>query len=176
MSLERSLALLFLGYLLGTLLSGFSLCAQTPAPAGPPRPTDSLEVGADRPVRLGTPERAAVEPYLAADPENPNHLLGAVFLVAKMGDPRRSDFAPEENCATFASFDGGQTWVTHDFPVKPCIDPWVALLPNGTAIFAGLGGTELMVFRSTDGGRTWSDRPVSFGRGHDHGTLGVDRT
>jgi hypothetical protein len=64
----------------------------------------------------------------------------------------------------------------HDFQLKDCGDPWIALLPNGNAIFLALNGSELLAFRSSDGGRTWNDSPVSFGRRHDHGTLGVDRS
>lgn len=137
-----------------------------------------LEVGEDRPVGV-TGNLIAVEPYLAADPRNPDHLVAGVALVAKLQDPRHPTAGQDEHhCAALASFDGGRTWARHDFAVPECLDPWVAVLPDGSALFLGLTfgakGAEMVAFRSPDGGRTWSDTPVSFGHGHDHGSLAVD--
>jgi len=39
-----------------------------------------------------------------------------------------------------------------------------------------LGGSNLLIFRSPDGGRTWEENSAALGRGHDHGVLTVDRT
>ncbi|MGH9200201.1 MAG: sialidase family protein [Vicinamibacterales bacterium] len=85
-------------------------------------------------------------------------------------------------CAALASFDGGRTWSAHMFAFPRCYDPWVAILEDGTAVFAGLETNDLgqvphlWLFRSPDGGRTWPDLGHSFGRGHDHPTLIVDRS
>ena len=60
-------------------------------------------------------------------------------------------------------------------------DPWVAYLPDGTPVVSFLADTEkeesaLLLFRSTDRGRTWPRQPLSLGGGHDHPTLVVDRS
>lgn len=142
-----------------------------------PRPPDSvITVGKDRPVAINARGLATIEPHLVADPRDPNHLLSGVFLVSKLGDPRNPNFEMDIGCAALASFDAGQTWMRHDFAAKRCIDPWVAIVPSRGAAYLALGGSELLAYRSSDGGRTWSDKPVSFGHRHDHGTLGIDAT
>jgi hypothetical protein len=136
----------------------------------------TIRVAIDRPVEMNSSRLATVEPYLAADRRDPNHFLAGVILVPKMGDPRDPAFKSESICAALTSFDGGRTWIRHDFPAQGCGDPWVALLANHRAMLVGLAGSELVAYRSTDGGKTWNDTPVSFGRGHDHGTIGSDAT
>src|SRR5919197_4029222 len=135
-----------------------------------------IVIGEDRPVNISARDLAVVEPHLAADRRDGNHLLAGTILVSKMDDPRDPKFVSHSICAALASFDGGMTWSRHDFPTRGCGDPWVVLLPNGGAFFIGLVGSELVAFRSSDGGKTWNDTPVSFGRGHDHGTAGTDVT
>ncbi len=142
-----------------------------------PASTDStIKVAIDRPVEINASRLAAVEPHLAADRRDPNHLLAGVILVSKMGDPRDPESKSESICAALTSFDGGRTWIRHDFPARGCVDPWVALLANNRAMLVGLSASELVAYRSTDGGKTWNDTPVSFGSGHDHGTVGSDAT
>jgi hypothetical protein len=133
-------------------------------------PTSGLiTVGEDRPLDIGATGLATVEPYLAADPQNPGHLVAGVSVVEALGDPRRTPpTATRLTCVTLASFDGGRTWQRHDFRVQQCFDPWTVVLPDGSAVFQGLGNAnELVAFRSADGGKTWSDTPVAFGRGFD---------
>jgi len=144
-------------------------------------PDNLIKVEQDRFVDIGAAKLITVEPHLAADPRDPKHLVAAVTLIEKYGDPRHPVEGDSEFfCSALTSFDAGRTWTRHDFPGDRCIDPWVAILPNGKAIFAGLAygdrGFGLVCFRSADGGRTWSDKPVSLGLGHDHGTLAVDAT
>src|SRR6266571_2677484 len=139
--------------------------------------TDStIKVSIDRPVEVNASRLSTVEPHLAADRHDPNHLVAGVILISKMGDPRDPEFKSESICAALTSFDGGRTWIRHDFPARGCGDPWVALLANNRAILVGIAGSELVAYRSTDGGKTWNDTRVSFGRGHDHGTTGRDTT
>lgn len=154
-----------LGLLLfGTL--GPSAFAQDVPPA-------TVEAGEDRLVSIGLADRPLVEPYLVAHPSDPSHLLGGVIVI---------DEGEAYHCAAFVSFDGGHSWRRHDFPVRECADPWIVLREDGTALFAGLGAVEglsddvsgVYVFRSEDGGRTWSEEPVHLGDGHDHQTLVVD--
>jgi len=136
---------------------------------------DSLiRVGEDRAVIINARGLATIEPHLAADARDPNHLLAGVSLVARLGDPRNPNFAMDMSCAALDSRDAGQTWVRRDFAPQGCGDPWVALVGGG-AVFLGLTRGRLVALRSMDGGRTWADSAVNLGSG-DHGTLVVDTT
>lgn len=167
-----------------TLLPVLSSAAAQRAPGSPTTsPADSLiEIGEDRPVRIGADHLRTIEPYLSANPRNADHLVAGVFLVRRQGDPRRADREFQSTCAALTSYDAGRSWARHDFPVLECIDPWTAIRPDGSAVFVMLGKTPdsvdrgLLVFSSADGGRTWSDSPVFLGYGHDHPTLAVDTT
>jgi len=135
-----------------------------------------FHVGVDRPVDIGARTTATVEPYLAIDPYDPKHMVASVSLANQMGDPRQSDGGGGTiTCAALASFDAGETWQRHDFPERSCLDSWVAILRDDHVVFLAQEGSELITFRSTDGGRTWTERSTSFGRGFDHGTMVVDR-
>lgn len=141
--------------------------AQQPAAAN-----QFFEVGEDRLVSVGGPDRPLVEPYLAINPKDPKNMLAAAMVVTK---PDMSGL----DCAAFTTFDGGRTWTRHDFGLRNAADPWVTYLPDGTAVLSILEITErdetpLLVFRSTDGGRTWPNKPVSLGERHDHPTMIVD--
>lgn len=139
------------------------------------RTRDTIVVAVpDRPVAINAGDLAAIEPHLSAHPRDPNHLLGGVFLIRRLGDPRDDNFAADMVCSALTSFDAGLNWHRHDFPDPSCADPWTAFLPNGNALFVGLGKAGLQVFRSADGGRTWNDSPFNLGPRHDHGSIGVD--
>lgn len=168
-----------------TLLTGLSgpAAQQAPGPLITSPVVDSLiEIGEDRPVRIGADGLRTIEPHLSANPRNADHLIAGVFLVGRQGDPRREDSEFQSTCAALTSYDAGRTWTRHDFPVLECIDPWTAIRPDGSAAFAMLGkmpgsrNRGLMVFSSADGGRTWSGSPVFLGSGNDHPTLAVDTT
>jgi len=114
-----------------------------------------------------------VEPHLAANPTDPDHLVAASIVVGADGDPW--------HCAAFASFDRGESWSRTDFgAMERCIDPWVAVLPGDTALFAaieirsdgeGPDRFRLHLHRSVDGGRTWSSEPDTLGRRFEHPIL-----
>jgi hypothetical protein len=75
------------------------------------------------------------------------------------------------------SFDAGRSWESHLFDLTHCGDPWVAIGANSEAWFSALGrragaaSNRMYLYRSSDGGRTWTEPPVDFGSGHDHQTL-----
>ncbi|MCI0624688.1 MAG: glycoside hydrolase [Acidobacteria bacterium] len=146
-----------------------SVAAQSSLPAGP-----GPIVEAERLVASDAQGRPLVEPHLAVDSSKPNHWLVGVIVIP-------ADYS-RQDCAAFVSHDGGKTWSRHDFDLYKCADPWVTFLADGTALLTLLAartqradGIELLVYRSTDAGRTWSE-PVSLGRGHDHQTLALDRS
>lgn len=136
------------------------------ATAGVPAP---VEVGEDRPVGEGGDRRPLVEPHLAVNPKDPQNMVAGVMVAQPDGT---------YGVAAFTTFDGGRTWRRHDFAVGDGGDAWVAFLPDGAVVFCALAGerSELQLFRSTDGGRTWPARHTSLGFSHDHPTLVVDRT
>ena len=152
-------------------LSLFVACALH---AQQPPPNQHFEIGEDRLVSVGGPDLPLVEPYLAVNPKDANNMLAAAMVITK---PDMISI----DCAAFTTFDGGRTWSRHDFKLLSAADPWVAFLPDGTAVLSILEITEreetpLLVYRSTDGGRTWPNKPVSLGNAHDHPTLLVDRS
>jgi len=114
-----------------------------------------------------------VEPWLAADPRDPNRLLAA-------WQQDRWSSGGARGLVTALSTDGGATWVRTLHPMSRCggaapgsagdfervSDPWVDFGPDGVAYAMGLvatgivlqpGSSSGMVFsRSVDGGLTWS--------------------
>jgi hypothetical protein len=110
---------------------------------------------------------AEVEPHLAINPSNPNH------LVAAWQQDRLSD-GGARGLATSVSVDGGLTWSARQpAPFTQCAggvfarasDPWVAIgsssvLQIGIA-FTGAANavgarSAVLVSRSVDGGNSWS--------------------
>lgn len=141
----------------------------------------SIRVGENVPVVIGLERQPLVEPHLAIDPTNPNHFLGAA-IVSGVG-PTRQDRLKQNTCASFVSLDGGKRWVRHDFSITECFDPWVAITGDGHAVFSALGTHAalsqqgrfgLVVFHSSDGGRTWDETPVGLGDRHDQPTMAFD--
>ena len=115
-----------------------------------------------------------VEPHLAVDPRDPNHLIG-------VWQQDRWSNGSSRGLLAGVSFDGGATWRASQAPFSTCsggiaangggyvraTDPWIGISPDGTAHFISVstsGGTfaagssnAVLVSRSMDGGRTWSN-------------------
>jgi hypothetical protein len=138
------------------VLSHFSLGAL--AQVAPVDPFAGSDLGNAQDVHLpGT----QLEPRLAVDPTNPNHLVG-VWIQDRL------------SIVAGVSFDGGQSWSEVVVPglttasggsFDHASDPWVAFGPTG-ALFAsslvvtvdGQGNIQksgVAVSQSTDGGLTW---------------------
>jgi hypothetical protein len=78
---------------------------------------------------------------------------------------------------TYASHDGGWTWTAATLPIEVEQgggDPQVGYLPDGTALYVGIGKFGMAVHRSEDGGKTWS-KPALL-KFSDHEQLVVDHT
>jgi hypothetical protein len=126
-----------------------------------------------------------VEPTLAVDPSNPNHLLAAAQVVppsAPAGDRRQ--------LGTFVSFNGGRTWQSNgalpgSSPLRLGLDVTVAFDRRGQGYVVGeeqQSLTEpvapLYVWRAVAGGRSFS-RPVLVAGGPgccDHAWVAVDQS
>jgi hypothetical protein len=105
-----------------------------------------------------------VEPWLAVNPANPNHLVGT-------WQQDRWDDGGAQGLVAGVSFDGGLTWLRVPIPrITICSggadygrasDPWVSFAPNGVVYHTSLAVshvdfvTAILVSRSTDGGLTW---------------------
>ena len=125
---------------------------------------------------------AEVEPMVAVDPANPQHLIGV------WQQDRWSDGGAAGQLAG-VSFDGGRTWSRTSAALSRCTggtaanggdyprvsDPWVSIAPDGTAyqIAIAFGGNlfapnsfgAVLVSRSVDGGRTWGPATTLIGDG-----------
>ncbi len=120
---------------------------------------------------------AEVEPFIAVNPTNPNNLIG-------VWQQDRWSNGGSRGLAGAHSFDGGGTWTRTSAAFSRCSgghagnggdferasDPWVTFAPDGTAYQIALafnnranGDSAILVSRSTDGGRAWSD-PVTLRR------------
>jgi hypothetical protein len=106
---------------------------------------------------------SVVEPYVAADPRNPLHLVG-VWQQDRWSDGEAS------GVLSAVSMDGGASWTRSQARFSNCTggvhgrasDPWAAVSPDGTAYQIALTATSnvgsgILVSRSADGGFTWGD-------------------
>jgi hypothetical protein len=116
-----------------------------------------------------------VEPWLAVDPSNPLHMVGA-------WQQDRWNDGGSRGLVTAASFDGGATWTIQRITksssctggngngggYQRASDPWVSIAPDGTTYLMSLsvdtnpGGfgihpNAMLVMRSPDGGLNWGD-------------------
>ena len=151
------------------------------------------DVLAQRPPATGSAPRIVVEPdFMASRDGNAPHVeihiaanpRRARNLVAGAITHTRADATTATK--VYTTFDGGRVWTDTVFPEQVAgggADPQVAFTPVGTAIFATLnrgvddnGRTRafLHVYRSEDGGRTWS-RPADLGASYDHEMIAVDQ-
>ena len=112
---------------------------------------------------------AEVEPWIDANPANPNN------LIAGWQQDRWSNGGSRGLMSAYSN-DGGASWTPILVPgISKCADgiydratdPWIAFSPNGTAYYfslgfmndepSGAGGDNaMMVSKSTDGGASWS--------------------
>jgi len=120
---------------------------------------------------------AEVEPFIAVNPANPNHFIGA-------WQQDRWSSGGARGLGGAYTMDGGGTWTRISVPFSRCsggnaanggdyeraTDPWVTFAPDGTAYQIALaynrvanGDNAILVSRSTDGGRAWSN-PVTLRR------------
>lgn len=135
---------------------------------------------------------AEVEPSIAVNPANPANMI-AVWQQDRWSN------GGSRGPGTAYSFDSGGTWTRASAPMSRCAggtganaferasDPWVTFAPDGTAYQAALGfntvqdgDNAIIVSRSTDGGRTWSQpaqvRRDSIEPGNDKESITADRT
>lgn len=142
--------------------------ADVELPAGP--------AAAPTTVAYSGPDRYFVEPVIAADPEDPSHLVAAAIEFARGHGMR---------CRTFVSSDGGESWsvgVPEPWDEEAGgMDPWLGFGGAGRVYLSCIHTLEsprpAVIRRSADGGRTWSEwHRAPFGRGgsFDHTSLAIE--
>src|SRR5262245_1096948 len=172
----------------GSVLSGYALgpLVQVSGPISP---------FADSPT--GQPGinyfNAEVEPWIAVDPTNPDHLVGS-------WQQDRWSSGGARGFVAAASFDGGSSWQQVVIPgltvgsggtFQGGADTWLSFAPNGdlhqiciTASFnnsGNLADDAIQISKSTDGGLTWSN-PIrvteskNTGKFHDKPSITADPT
>ena len=175
----------------------------TPPPVTPPPPAGLVSSASAFAANCGGANsgtvyiNAEVEPHLAINPANPNNLIGS-------WQQDRWSGGAAQGTAVGYSFDAGATWVTRPLPASRCgggnaanggdyeraTDPWVSFSPNGTAYQMSLSTSgavlqpgslsAMLVFRSTDGGRSWGNPSVLIRDGeqffNDKNTITADPT
>ncbi len=113
--------------------------------------------------------RVHVEPHIATNSRNPQHLVAASIVLD-------TTFTSWSSSA-FTSFDGGNTWSRYNFEMERCIDPWVTINEDGSVFITAIEilrnvkndeRFNLLLFNSSDGGITWNKEKNSLGRGFDH--------
>jgi hypothetical protein len=133
-----------------------------------------VHVGPNVQVSAGRADVPHAEVILAADPADHKRLLAGSMLRYSEG---------EDQCIGYRSTDGGKTWTIVLEPggqaqtrgVKRAADPAVTFGPDGAAYYVMLAAEarlkyhHAVVYRSADGGKTWSD-PV-----HVHQPTRIDR-
>ena len=117
-----------------------------------------------------------IEPFIDGNPANPRN------LIAVWQQDRWSNGGARGNSGAYTE-DGGETWIPTVPPnVSACSggdytrasDPWVSISPDGTAFFMHLvfdpdlpngsfGRNAMLVSRSENGGRSWSN-PIALRR------------
>lgn len=117
---------------------------------------------------------------LAANPKDPNNLIGAVQVFSFNGNSK--------NCKVYITKDGGNSWNGKDFSEQVEFgggDPQMAFGLHGEAYFVAICSNKkytLSFYKSTDGGESW-EKPVNIGdnlyglpREFDHEQITVDHS
>jgi len=159
------------------LLAGgiLALVGAYAAPQGAERQSDGpsqrrIAVGPN--VRVSEPGVSHVEPYIAAHPKD----AGSLVIVGSRDDGR---VVVAEG---FVSSDAGRTWSACRLPevatFGQSVDNWVAFGADGVAYLSTLGSRipgqtwgGILVYRSTDRGRSWEGPTVLPGNSYDRPSL-----
>lgn len=152
----------------------------TPGEDRPPTAEPVLKITDETPVDAAPGRDPQVEPHVVVDPRDPSHLVAAWMSVS----------AGPWEVRLARSTDGGRTWRRLPSPAAPearrTFDPWLAWAPDGSALYLALvevrpgddGGEDwrLPVFRSRDGGASWSQWAEVPGRTLDRPVLLAERS
>jgi hypothetical protein len=151
--------------------------------AGDASAVDSLaaRILVQGPIRAGNdlPGLPHVEPVIAGNPANPRHLVIASIVVR---EPNSGAWVDSWMVHVLVSTDGGTRWTRRYLPGLDAIafagDPWLAWVSEHSLYLSCIvakttGGkreTQVMLYRSTDGGFHWAGPTNVYppGRFYDH--------
>jgi hypothetical protein len=141
-------ACLLVAALLGSTVVGKAAVAATGQPGCITRPSHAGNVNTDCQL-----DGNFFETTIAVNPKDPRNLVGGVIKIGGAGGGQGRTLVVQPR----VSFDGGVTWATTPVAFGPgTVDPSVAFDSAGTAYLTGTSDGDIVVARSTDGGRTWS--------------------
>lgn len=131
-----------------------------------------MKAGKNEIIRHSNPSLPLVEPHLAVNPNNSNHMVVTAIVFDSAAPTATGD-----HIVVFATKDGGKTWKQTDFQMTHGGDPWVAINNDKDVVLIALAGyqnaqgTSLVYYTSSDGGFSWNREPLKLGAGHDHPTM-----
>ena len=152
-----------------SLAAASTLAAASVAHAGP------ITVGPTVQVSRDGPERPHEEVILGAHPTDPKRLIGCSIVDHSGYSDRRM------HAIAYTTEDGGAHWKKAVESTEFDGDPMCGYGPDGHAYFLSIGTDDenhekviwwIQIFRSEDGGRTWSEGKT--GRGGDRPYLAFD--
>lgn len=134
-------------------------------------PRQTVEIAWTEPLPDALTGFSLVEPWLAIDPTDPSHLVGAGMAVGTPGGLQT---------AVVSSRDGGRSWRVgrdreSDDVLFPDGDPMVVLSPDGTPFLTTLHD-GFTVWKTTDGDTLWSRTGRVPGGSYDRQWLAFDRS
>lgn len=129
-----------------------------------------------------------VEPVIAVDLGDPNRMVAAAIGLRRPHDP---DWQDHQTVLVYRSADGGRSWSHQDVATLPAEwtagDPWLAWPRSDDLTLSAIAGGAITrrgdppararVFRSADGGLTWTvggETPFAPSSGEDHPVLAAD--
>lgn len=135
----------------------------------------AFKVGKNHAIPYSNLSCPLVEPHLAVNPANGNHMVVTAIVFDAAAPTTTGD-----HIVVFATKDNGRTWKQTSLQMTHGGDPWVAIRNDNDVVLVALAGynntpgTSLVYYTSSDGGFTWSAEPVRLGGGHDHPTMTRD--
>lgn len=127
-------------------VAALALLAAVQAASGQKSEPTAIEVDGVGPLVTDPVSFRQVETYLAVNPTDPTNMIATALADS------------EDGGLAYVTRDGGETWKRIDGPGDPVFpggDPTVAFGGDGRAYLATLA-SGFSVWRSPDGGRTWS--------------------
>lgn len=129
-----------------------------------------------------------VEPVIAVDPDNSSRMVAAAIGLRQ---PHAPDWQDHQTVLVYRSEDGGRTWSHHTVATLPTAwtagDPWLAWPQSNELSLSAIAGDAITrrgdppararVFRSADGGLTWTEggeTPFAPSSAEDHPVLAAD--